>query len=44
MEHFFLTYKKIQKKEVEVSGFEGAEAARLAITRSIELYNEKFGK
>ena len=44
MEHFFMTYKKIQKKEVEVSGFEGAVAAREAITRSIELYNKKFEK
>lgn len=44
MEHFFMTYKKIQNKEVHVSGFEGAEAARNAVTRSIALYNNKFAK
>lgn len=44
MEHFFLTYKKIQKKEVTVSGFEGVTAAREAVSRSIELYNKKFAK
>lgn len=43
MEHFFVTYKKIQNKEVVVSGFESAVAAREAILRSITLYNEKFG-
>lgn len=44
MEHFFMTYKKIQKKEVHVSGFEDAEASRNAIARSIELYHKKFSK
>ena len=42
MEHFYSTYKKIQKKEVEVTGFDGKEAAEDAIKRSIELYKEKF--
>ncbi len=44
MEHFFVTYKKLQNKEVTVSGFEGVDAARKAVLRSIELYKEKFGK
>lgn len=44
MQHFFETYKKIQKKEVIVSGFENAAAAREAINRSIKLYNDKFKK
>lgn len=44
IEHFFTTYKKIQKKEVVVSGFEGAPAAKDAISRSQKLYNEKFAK
>lgn len=44
MEHFFATYKQIQKKVVEVTGFKGAEDARRAVDRSIKLYNEKFGK
>lgn len=42
MEHFYSTYKKIQKKEVEVTGFDGKETAEDAIKRSIELYKEKF--
>lgn len=44
IEHFFATYKQIQKKIVEVTGFKGASDAQKAVTRSIALYNEKFGK
>lgn len=44
IEHFFTTYKQIQNKVVEVSGFEGALAARTAITHSIDLYQKKYGK
>lgn len=44
IEHFFATYKQIQKKVVEVTGFKGADDARKAVTRSIGLYNTKFGK
>ena len=44
MEHFFVTYKKLQNKEVVVSGFEGITAAHEAVSRSIKLYNEKFWK
>ncbi len=44
MEHFYSTYKKIQKKEVEVTGFDDKNAAGEAIKRSLELYKEKFGK
>ena len=44
IEHFFMTYKQIQKKSVEVTGFKGASEARAAVNRSIELYNEKFAK
>ncbi len=44
MDHFFMTYKQIQKKTVHIAGFEGVEEARAAVLRSIELYNEKFGK
>lgn len=39
MEHFFLTYKKIQNKTVEITGFEGREAAEAAFIRSRELYD-----
>ena len=44
IEHFFMTYKKLQNKEVEVNGFKGKEAAIEAFTRGIALYKEKFGK
>lgn len=44
MQHFFETYKKIQKKEVVVGGFKDAVAARAAVERSIKLYDEKFEK
>lgn len=44
MEHFFTTYKKIQNKVVEVSGFEGIDAAHAAVEKSIKLYKDKFNK
>lgn len=44
MEHFFMTYKQIQKKEVVVTGFEGAGAARDAVEKSIKLYQNKYAK
>lgn len=40
IKHFYSTYKKIQEKEVEVTGFKGKEDAEKAIERSIELYNK----
>lgn len=43
IEHFFTTYKKIQNKEVEVSGFKGSSEAKAAVTRSQNLYSKKFG-
>lgn len=42
LEHFFGTYKKVQNKEVVVSGIEDADAARAAFTESVRLYTEKF--
>ena len=42
IEHFFSTYKKLQKKEVEISGFKGKEDAKQAFLRGIELYKSKF--
>ncbi len=42
MEHFYSTYKKIQRKEVSVTGFEGKDAARKAVDRSRKLYKEKY--
>ena len=44
IEHFFMTYKQIQKKEVFVSGFKEAGEAREAVMRSIKLYTDKFSK
>ena len=37
------TYKKIQAKEVKVTGFKGKKEAEDAIKRSIELYKKSFG-
>lgn len=42
IKHFFETYKQIEGKKVEVSGFEGKESAVEAVKKSIELYNQKF--
>lgn len=42
MEHFYSTYKNLQDKEVEVTGFKGKEAAVAAFERGKKLYNEKY--
>jgi inorganic pyrophosphatase len=44
IEHFFLTYKQIQKKEVTISSFGNKKDAIAAILKSQELYSEKFQK
>jgi len=44
MEHFYSTYKKLQDKEVKVTGFKGSKDAKDAFDRGIKLYNEKFQK
>lgn len=44
LQHFFETYKKLQNKTVEISGFEGRDAAYEAVKRSVQLYKEKFSK
>lgn len=43
MEHFYSTYKKLQDKEVEVTGFKGRKEAEEAFIESIELYKSEFG-
>ena len=43
LEHFFSTYKKLQNKEVKVSGFKGRSEAEKAFERGLKLYREKFG-
>lgn len=42
IEHFFNTYKQLQKKEVKVTGFKDAAAALAAWQRGQELYAQKF--
>jgi len=44
IEHFFLTYKQLQNKEVTIDGFGDKAAAIEAILKSQELYKEKFQK
>jgi len=44
IEHFFVTYKKLQNKEVTVGGFVGATEAGAAFDRARGLYNAKFSK
>lgn len=43
IQHFYENYKKLQNKEVVVSGFENKDAALKAFAASVTLYNEKFG-
>ena len=42
--HFFETYKTIDDKEVTIPGIKGKKEAQEAVTKSIEIYNNKFGK
>lgn len=44
IEHFYSTYKKIQKKEVQVLGFKGKAEAEAAFEKGVENYAKKFGK
>ena len=44
IEHFFLTYKKIEHKEVLIHNVEGKDKAQEIFARSIELYKEKHNK
>lgn len=40
MEHFYSTYKKIQEKEVKVTGFKGRAAAEEAFARAADMYQK----
>ena len=42
IEHFYSTYKKLQNKVVEVTGFKGKIEAQKAFTEGLELYTKKF--
>lgn len=41
LEHFFLTYKKLQDKDVDITGVEGFEAAKKTILEAQELYTKE---
>jgi len=41
IEHFYSTYKKLQNKEVEITGFKGAEEAKSAFDRGSKMYQDK---
>jgi len=43
IEHFFQVYKDLEGTRTETRGFEGAAAAKAAVTRGMILYREKFG-
>ncbi len=43
IEHFFQVYKDLEGTRTETRGFEGAAAAKAAVTRGMVLYREKFG-
>lgn len=42
IQHFFETYKQIEDKKVEISGFVGRDEAMKSIEKSIRLYQEKY--
>lgn len=44
IQHFYENYKKLQDKVVIISGFEGKEKAMEAVQKSIEMYDQKYGK
>lgn len=44
IQHFYENYKKLQNKEVTVSGFEGKSQAVEAVKKGMQLYAEKFAK
>ena len=42
IEHFFVTYKKIQDKDVHVNGFKGREEAEGAFEEGLKIYRDKY--
>jgi len=44
IEHFFLTYKNIQKKVIEIHGVKDKAEAQRCFAESLEIYNQKFPK
>lgn len=43
IQHFFETYKELKGDKVTVPGLKDKSAAVIALKKSIELYNKKFG-
>lgn len=41
LEHFYTTYKNLQNKKVEVTGFAGKDVAEAAFDESLKLYRSK---
>jgi inorganic pyrophosphatase len=42
MEHFFLTYKKLQNKDVVINGVDGRAVAEAAFEESLKIYRDKY--
>jgi len=43
IQHFFETYKSIENKKVEITGFESKDKALEAVIKGVKLYQDKFG-
>lgn len=43
IKHYFETYKDLQDKDVEVTAIDGAEEARQAVQKGIDLYEDEYG-
>ncbi|MFZ2769661.1 MAG: inorganic diphosphatase [Minisyncoccia bacterium] len=44
IEHFFLTYKQIQKRTVEINGIDGKDVAVEAFEEGLKMYRDKYPK
>ncbi len=44
IEHFFATYKQLQKKEVKTAGFKGKKAAEAAFEKGKKMYQKRESK
>jgi inorganic pyrophosphatase len=44
IEHFYSTYKKLQNKVVEVTGFKSKKEAESVFEESLKLYSEKYSQ
>lgn len=44
IEHFWLTYKQVQKKVVTIESTRDAAAAKTVVTEAVELYKKEFSK